>query len=336
MRVLTLGLLCLIPLAAQPQRLPAAPQRPAAAAPDAKVRYIARWDPQQSGLTDRLHAVHFVNTKSGWAVGDHNIVLRTSDGGDSWKLLTERQERGDQLESVVFVNDSEGWVQSTKTLLHTTDGGQSWQPANELPRGGGFGGACMVGKVRYQLKVHNMGVGVYRTADGGNTWQALPAELPRNDYTTLFFVDEQHGWVSGDYGRFAMTDDGGRTWKEKNLDGGNLHRLQFLSPQHGWLLPRAGKAGPMVTSDGGVTWTNQYAGLPTYRTMHVLQFLNESNGFLLADEAVLHTSNGGKSWTTIGKPHLGLGLSFPQVDEGWVVGDKGVILHYHLVPAPGQ
>ena len=47
-----------------------------------------RWDPQQSGVTDDLQAVSFVNTKTGWAAGDHNIVIKTADGGATWESRT--------------------------------------------------------------------------------------------------------------------------------------------------------------------------------------------------------------------------------------------------------
>src|SRR5579862_5211871 len=34
-----------------------------------------------------LHDVRFIGSHVGWAVGDHGVVWRTEDGGDSWKLL---------------------------------------------------------------------------------------------------------------------------------------------------------------------------------------------------------------------------------------------------------
>jgi photosystem II stability/assembly factor-like uncharacterized protein len=290
-----------------------------------------RWDTQQSGVTDDLHAVSFVSAKTGWAAGDHNVVIKTSDGGATWKLLTERQALN-KFTSVDFVDESEGWAQSMSVLLHTTDGGESWQPANQLP-GGGFGGACMVAKVRYQLKVHGTGNKVYRTSDGGNTWQELPSPLPRNDYIAIFFADPMHGWVSGDNGRFARTEDGGQTWKPVEGLQGNLTRMQFLTltPERGWLLPWYGKGGPMVSSDGGATWTNQNARIPTFDPMEDLHFLSHNDGVLLTDKAVYRTSNGGKNWKTIGKLAGFRALSFPSADEGWLVGKQGAISHYHLV-----
>ncbi len=191
-------------------------------------------------------------------------------------------------------------------LLHTTDGGESWQPAVPLPGFDGFGGGSMLGNARLQLHVPTTGAHVYRSDDGGRTWKTL-GELPRNDYQAVFFVDDQHGWIAGDYGHVAATTDGGATWKEIPPPlKANLIKIQFVSPQIGWLLPNRGhQGGLLATTDGGATWNTQYAGLQTYRPIADMQFLNAQTGFLLAEgdgtELVLETSNGGKRWSTIGK-----------------------------------
>ena len=79
----------------------------------------------------------------------------------------------------------------------------------------------------------------------------------------------------------------------------------------------------------------QYAGVVTYEPLNDIEFLNEKDGFLMSEHTVRRTEDGGKTWKTIGKfqTYL-LGLSFPRLDEGWVVGNKGFISHYHLVPVP--
>ena len=312
----------------------AQPQRSGKSVAPGTVRYVARWDPQQSGVMDRLNTVYFVNPMLGWAAGDHNVLIRTTDGGNAWKPLMERQDRGEDFHSIVFSSETEGSLQGSHVLLHTTDAGESWQPANDLPGDYGFGGGSVVPGVRYQMKVHNMGAGVFRSADDGRTWEALAADLPRNDYTTVFFLDSDHGWVSGDYGHFAVTQDGGKTWKPVELGEGRLEKIQFRTPQHGWMLAVLGKAGPFVTTDGGLTWTNQYAVIATSHNMLDLQFLSENDGFLLSQEGVHHTSNGGKNCSKIATFTTYRALSFPRVDEGLAVGERGGIQHYHLVPLP--
>jgi photosystem II stability/assembly factor-like uncharacterized protein len=182
------------------------------------------------------------------------------------------------------------------------------------------------------------GAGVYRTTDGGVTWQALPKAPPSNAYSAVFFVDPQHGWVSGDYGRFAFTEDGGKSWVAVEPAKADFQKVQFVNPQRGWLLPQRGHTGGLLAStDGGRSWTSQYAGVATSVPLMDMQFLNENDGVMLSEAAVLETTNSGKNWKTIGKmARYPRGLSFPKLDEGWLVGTNGSILHYHLVPVAAK
>ncbi len=60
-------------------------------------------------------------------------------------------------------------------------------------------------------------VGIYKTTDGGETWELLPfIETQRNE---LIEVDPHNGNILySDYNNFSRSTDGGRTWQEKNAD----------------------------------------------------------------------------------------------------------------------
>ena len=322
------SILCLLGQAALQQKYASI----GASSASEEVRYEVRWDTQNSGVTTDLSSVHFISPSEGWAAGKANTIIKTSDGGKNWKRLLESQDRPD-FEEVRFINSNQGWARSSNILLHTADGGESWQPARALPSGDGFGGGCLQGPVRFQMCTHNLGAGVFHTGDG-QSWEKLGRAPARNDYTTLFVFDPQHAWVAGDYGIFALTQDGGTTWKDIKLQSADLIKIQFISPTKGWLLARRGhNGGPLTSSDGGNTWGDQYAGIPTSQFQYDIEFLNEKDGFLLSEHIMHRTSDGGKVWKTIGKFQADpLGLSFPKLDEGWVVGKKGFISHYHLVP----
>src|SRR5439155_14619887 len=61
---------------------------------------------------------------------------------------------------------------------------------------------------------------LYRTSDGGRSWQALGRPASRScggGPTFLSFVDPLHGWMepaspNGPVGPLMRTTDGGRTW----------------------------------------------------------------------------------------------------------------------------
>src|SRR5437588_12800738 len=80
------------------------------AAPPEKKDLPPGWEVQASGVEDHLRAVAFVSDKDGWAVGDHNTVLRTTDGGRTWARQLERQAKGPDWGQVLLAGPKQGWV----------------------------------------------------------------------------------------------------------------------------------------------------------------------------------------------------------------------------------
>jgi photosystem II stability/assembly factor-like uncharacterized protein len=313
--------------------------------PSNTVRCEGQWEAQQSGVTDDLHAVFFLNGLTGWAAGANNTILKTTDGGKTWQRLPlERQERGPRFLEVAFVSPTEGWARTRGLLLFTADGGESWQPTSKPEGLNDFGPGAVVGPTRLQMNVPTSGSGIYRTDDRGRTWKALPGNLPWNSAQTVIFLGLTNGWIAGNQGNLARTTDGGATWTEHPIpDQRDLlnPKLWFVSAERGWLMPQRGhKGGILTTADGGRTWQSQYTGVAGSTPLQDILFLNEQNGLLLAEEKtgrhkVLHTGNGGKNWRTLGTLNATCeALSFSDLAHGWVVGAKGFIAHYHVVPVP--
>src|SRR5439155_6802609 len=51
------------------------------------------WQVVDSGVKEDLHAVSFLSDKVGIAIGANRTVLRTADGGKTWRYAMERKER---------------------------------------------------------------------------------------------------------------------------------------------------------------------------------------------------------------------------------------------------
>jgi photosystem II stability/assembly factor-like uncharacterized protein len=312
----------------------AAPSPAAAAA----VRYEARWDPQTSGVTDQLNSVYFVDVDTGWAAGKNNTILKTVDGGKTWSRALEREEGGNDFSSILFTNAKEGWVQG-HVLLHSSDGGETWRPASPLPGRKSLGDGSAVGTIRLQTGMFSTSDRLFKSEDGGTTWTDS-SKLPRNSFRAIFALDPQHVWMVGDYGLYALTTDGGATWQEPPMPVKcRLTQVYFVSPKIGWILPVDHNGGPLSTTDGGLTWASQYAGAGQNRPLRDIHFVDERSGFLLVGsngpDVVYRTSDGGAKWATIGQLPAGRSaLSFPALDNGWVVGPGGYIVHYHLVSVP--
>ena len=75
-----------------------------------------------------------------------------------------------------------------------------------------------------------------------------------------------------------------------------LAAVQFVSARQGWV---AGAGRVLATSDGGRTWTTQYAGPAG---LYQVDFIDTSHGWAVGANGLLRTANGGATWTALAEP----------------------------------
>ncbi|MGI9035270.1 MAG: WD40/YVTN/BNR-like repeat-containing protein [Pyrinomonadaceae bacterium] len=177
------------------------------------------------------------------------------------------------------------------------------------------------------------------TAQGG--WNLIKRG-GAGDLVSVYFTSSDKGWIGGDGGYLAMTDDGGRSWTRQNLNtSDNINEIYFRSDDNGYVL-----AGRQIylTKDGGKTWReniivnkNDYKNLtPEFLSV---RFTDKKRGWIVGslsnqkdevvDSLVLQTTDGGETWARVlvpSKQEL-YHLDFTNNDKGWIVGNKGLILN---------
>jgi photosystem II stability/assembly factor-like uncharacterized protein len=273
---------------------------------------------------------------TGFIAGQNYTVLKTTDGGQNWRRVVARQENGPAFERILFENNRQGWVVGRDVLIHTADGGESWSECAKLTRPFYyFGPATATTSCYYQMQAPTCDAHIYTSATGGQSWQAIPGKLPRNDFEAVFFLDRLHGWLAGNYGRYAYTTNGGISWAGTGLNP-NLHlvQIQFINEKRGWMRAQSGHEGGILSSsDGGATWENMKTGIQSFWAVRDLQFLDELNGFLLVipeagKSLVMATSDGGQNWRTVEIFAADLNaFCFINLHEGWLAGLNGLIFH---------
>ena len=126
-----------------------------------------------------------------------------------------------------------------------------------------------------------------KTTDGGESWEALPIEIPEEFYSIqIFALDELNGWL-------AAADE---------------------------LNPISGKV--YKTTDGGVTWVEQSSGFTGFNeTPAAVHFWNANEGVAFGatcntqynDQITIYTTdNGGDTWTKV----TGAGIPAQLSGEG--------------------
>ncbi|MBK9026119.1 MAG: hypothetical protein IPL69_19785 [Saprospiraceae bacterium] len=57
---------------------------------------------------------------------------------------------------------------------------------------------------------------IYKTTDGGSTWNTIPNLPSVNSIVKLQFLNPDTGWATSDYGDIMKTTDAGQTWTIQN------------------------------------------------------------------------------------------------------------------------
>ncbi len=150
-------------------------------------------------------------------------------------------------------------------------------------------------------------------------------------FDDVYFVDQQHGWVSGKVGNKGVilaTKDGGQTWQKQLTPPEEVWRLTFVSAQVGWALAGDGSGSELLrTTDGGGHWTQlSHIDQAAQRSRSgLIDFVSPEIGWAVAGERkLLKTIDGGRTWTDTGLTNVS-SVCFGDADHGWATTASGVL-----------
>jgi len=121
---------------------------------------------------------------------------------------------------------------------------------------------------------------VFKTTNGGQTWQTQALPNGTNTFYDVNCVDALKAWTSGDLGQVLHTDDGGGSWVIQPIVlSKNATRIYFLNADDGWVVGGNGTVGR--TTDGGNTWEQNFT--PHYQAEYYgLSFTDTLHGWIVA------------------------------------------------------
>ena len=258
--------------------------------------------------------------------------------------------------TIHMVDATTGWAQwvgvKAWRILHTTDGGAHWQdvtPPSVPAVGGELPAYFLNGSVAWVVPLANDTnvLTVFRTTNGGQTWQqeATLTQIP--DVGQLTFINAQDGWLLNTQGAAGneladlyRTTDGGASWTEVASTGnpptqpgtipfnGTVKSIGFLDASTGWMAAFSNATNFLwlyVTHDGGATWQQQTLPMPPGGSQvqyEVLPpaFFTAQDGILPVEGSnsgtVYVTHDGGATWQST--PLIAAaGFDFINAKEGW-------------------
>jgi photosystem II stability/assembly factor-like uncharacterized protein len=281
----------------------------------------------------------------------HGGVWKTDDAGTYWRNVSDGFFRTSPVgaidvslsnPAVVYVGMGEAITRQNLSpgdgVYKSIDGGQTWTHV-------GLKETRHISKVRIHptnpdivyvaaagdIFGTNPERGVYRTKDGGKTWQrvlyksdvasALDLAMDPKD-PNLLYASLNHlqrlPWdqVSGgaDSGLYKSTD-GGDTWtditRNPGLPRGIVGKIGLTvsppRPSRVWALVEANEGGLYRSDDSGKTWQhvnpsrNLWRSAPSY--MHVVADARDPDTVWVPAYDFLKSTDGGKSFVSLAMPH---------------------------------
>jgi photosystem II stability/assembly factor-like uncharacterized protein len=158
---------------------------------------------------------------------------------------------------------------------------------------------------------------------------------------SVYFLDQNRGWVAGSGGTLLQTTDGGETWKKLSpLTRDTLRDVYFADENVGWLVVERDllklktndepRSYLLKTEDGGFSWRRIFLSNKDINPRLVrLVFTDSQHGWVFGESGIVFaTSDGGGHWMRQASPtkHLLLGGAFALDGHGLLVGAGATIV----------
>ncbi|MCB0724841.1 MAG: T9SS type A sorting domain-containing protein [Ignavibacteriae bacterium] len=287
------------------------------------------WVTQNSGTTNDLWCVQFINETTGFCSGEGGIIIKTTNGGSTWFMQVTGTS--DTLFCIQFpnlTNDTGYACGSSGTLRKTTNGGINWF---SLPSG--------ITQTIKSVFFNNANTGYYvgyqgevrKTTNGGINWNPQISGTTANLWS-ICFLNQSTGWLAGFTGKVRKTTNGGINWFSQgsfpSID--ELLYIKFLNANTG--IVTVGVPGTInfyQTSDGGTTWSPKNYG--TLHSARCIDYITDDVWMMSGDAGdIFRTDNGGLNWACVTPPGTTtwfFSTDFVTTNKGWVVGRDGKILY---------
>lgn len=204
------------------------------------------------------------------------FILRTDNGGNTWKEVYRNDDTAAFFDGIAFWNNNDGIIygdpiDGRMLLLQTKDGGRTWQPLQgpvltpgEISFAASGTAIRCTGNRKAVIATGGKVSRLWYTGDRGSTWLWVKTPIIQGRVSTGIFSiacgSDGHTIIAGgDYLRDTartdhvfVSDNNGATWiRPATATGGYRECVEYINNN---TAIATGPTGTDITLDGGITW----------------------------------------------------------------------------------
>lgn len=320
------------------------------------------WELVYAGTVNTLYDVSYYKDSSGniiaYAVGANGTIVKTTDGGENWELLTHDSLQGHNIFSV-YANEKFIILGSRERVFRSNDG-INWMPVylgGQIGNGSPIGGIGTEARVVYGIDFTEDGsVGyivangsVFKTVDEGLNWSLfdsipnttlLTVAIPKDGDGSIVYAGGSAGKLRKIYGSGLQADS---SVNKNIINSRQFFGMYFMSEDSGFLV---GNINQFTTASEVLFKTTN--GCNTLDTLYLndnstgqysfydISFSDKDNARIVGTNGnAFVTEDGGTNWNQVflGSVSTLRSICMYGDNKGITVGDNGsVVICKEIIP----
>ena len=314
---------------------------------------FSQWVKQTVNTTAGFRGLSVVNERIIWASSTGGTVIKTVDGGGSWKVIKVPDAEKLDFRDIEAFDADTAYILSigngaSSRIYKTSDGGVTWklQFTNKDPKA--FFDAIACWDRDNCIAVSDPVDGEYvliTTNDGGTSWKPIVSnQMPAAkdgeaafaaSGTCLITQGKTNAFIvsGGNDARVFSSANRGMTWNiaptpiVKGTAGSGIFSIAMIDARNGVIVggnyekPGENKNNLAFTGDGGKTWAAG-SGPTGFRSGVV--YIDKKTLVAVGSSGSDISSDGGKTWKNIDKASYNA-VQARGKNVLWAVGDKGMV-----------
>jgi photosystem II stability/assembly factor-like uncharacterized protein len=252
----------------------------------------AQWEYLHASPTgNNLYKIEFANNTTGWITGEMGTILKTTDGGNTWK--NQYTLSNDNIIDLCVIDTATLFIlKNSNELLASTDGGDTWT-LRSLFLGPN---TSSISFINANEGWEGIGTNIQHTTDGGVNW-TVQYNGSGDNIASIEVGINGNGIAVTTTGNVFYTNNYGQAWLSTLTVGGNFQTTDLNTSVSIGLVIIDNVLYKSI--DNGSTWTAPVNTPPTLSSTNAksVNIFNANNYMITdGDGNLWFTSDGGNTW----------------------------------------